>query len=83
MKGRMRSLTMMIPLSAPTTRPATIPPSAPANIPYGSGLSIAATTLPNATVAPTDRSIPPVMMTKHMPRATSADMDCNAKPRKC
>ena len=39
------------------------------------GLSNAATTLPNAAVEPTDRSMPPVMMTKHMPSATSANIE--------
>ena len=39
------------------------------------GLQIAATTDEAAATVPTERSMPPVMMTKHMPKATSANIE--------
>ena len=73
MNGRMRIRVTMKPLIAPTATPAARPPSNPGRTP--SGDSIAETTLAKAAVVPTERSMPPVMMTKHMPRPVSANIE--------
>ena len=43
--------------------------------PAAHGLTSAATTLASAATAPTERSIPPVMITKVMPSAISANIE--------
>ena len=73
MKGRIRRRVTIRPLRMPTTAPAATPPSRPGKRPYG--LSRAETTLAMAAVEPTERSMPPVMMTKHMPSAISANIE--------
>ena len=59
---------MSKPLSAPTAAPAAVPASSPGRSPYS--LTLMATTPPRATTEPTERSMPPVMITKVMPSAT-------------
>ena len=50
-----------------------MPPSKPGTRPYGE--RVAETTLAQAAVVPTERSMPAVMMTKHMPRLVSANIE--------
>jgi hypothetical protein len=70
MNGCTWKIEMIPPLIEPTTRPS---PTAPATaIVNPSPLSRAAATAERATTAPTDRSMPPVMITKVMPRAMRA-----------
>ena len=72
MNGRRRARVTSSPLTTPAVNPTAIPVARPAVTP--SGLALAAATLASAATAPTDRSMPPVMMTKHMPSETRANI---------
>ena len=73
MNGRIFIRVTMKPLTRPTASPAPRPPRSPGKRPYGE--SSAETTLAQAAVVPTERSMPAVMMTKHMPRLVSANIE--------
>ena len=73
MNGMILIRVTMKPLIAPITAPVASPPSNPGTSPIGE--SIADTTLAHAAVVPTERSMPAVMMTKHMPRLVSANIE--------
>lgn len=65
MKGGRRSPAIMPAFSAPAASPAATPAGSATANPCGD--SCAATTLASAATVPTDRSMPPVMITRHMP----------------
>ena len=72
MKGWMRSCVTARPLQAPHNAPASTPAaSAPVAL---CGDSSADTTEPSAATLPTDRSMPPDMITNAMPIETSANI---------
>ena len=73
MNGWMFIRVTMKPLMTPTASPAPKPPRSPGKRPYGD--SSAETTLAKAAVVPTERSMPAAMMTKHMPRLVSANIE--------
>ena len=73
MNGWMFIRVTMKPLMIPTARPAPRPPRSPGRSPIGD--NSAETTLAKAAVVPTERSIPAVMITKHMPRLVSANIE--------
>src|SRR5215831_3003164 len=76
MNGLTSRNAMTRPLASPTAAPAAIPASTPAAMPACS-ITIAATQPASAAVEPTERSKPPPMITKVMPRAITAMIeDC-------
>src|SRR5262245_59612829 len=76
MKGLTLSQAMVTPLTRPTSAPAAIPAATPAAIP-ASSITMLATQPDSAAVEPTERSKPPPMITKVMPRAITAMIeDC-------
>ena len=74
MKGRIFIRVTMKPLMTPTASPVA-ESSEEARERGRYGESIAETTLAQAAVVPTERSMPAVMMTKHMPRLVSANIE--------
>ena len=74
MKGRIFIRVTMKPLMSADREPrARGRRAVPGRSPIGE--SIAETTLAQAAVVPTERSMPAVMMTKHMPRLVSANIE--------
>ena len=73
MNGKRRNRVTIKPLMKPTTKPAAVPAIRPCHGPYGE--TSAATTLPSAATAPTERSMPPVMITNAIPSDTRANME--------
>ena len=65
MKGGMRSTMMLKAFSAPKAMPARMAAGSATSMPRGE--RYAAMTEVKAATEPTERSMPPVMMTKHMP----------------
>ena len=74
MKGRILSRVMMQPVEQADREPRERA-AGEARPPGHRAESSAATTLASAATPPTDRSMPPVMMTKHMPSAISANIE--------
>src|SRR5260221_930360 len=75
--GGILSRVMAKPFKNPIAAPAPIPPSSPTHKPYG--LSRAETTTPKAPQGPTEQSIQPLMITKHITSATRANMELYRK----
>jgi hypothetical protein len=73
MNGRIFIRVTMKPFTSPIARPTPRPAASPGKSPIGE--KMADTTLAHAAVVPTDRSMPAVMMTKHMPRLVSANIE--------
>jgi hypothetical protein len=71
-KGWMRALAITSPLTRPSSAAVPTPPSSATAVPLPA--SFAATIPATASSAPTDRSIPPVRMTKVIPSATRPSM---------
>ena len=74
MKGTTRSVVMASPLTAPTMPPAITPAARASHGPWPPRSTSAVTTLVSAMTAPTERSIPALMMIMVMPMAPMATM---------
>src|SRR5690348_2987348 len=75
MNGTNRPYAMSTPLTSPAPIPTSSAQITMTNAPYDWVASVVAQTDANATSAPTDRSIPPPMMTNVMPTVTTPMID--------
>ncbi len=69
MKGAMRNCVVMRPLANPHSRPVVIPTATPTGMENPFSMAMVPSSPPMARIAPTERSIPPMMMIMVMPSA--------------